>query len=411
MQDKELYRQLLGLEEPWKVSEVEINLDKSRIDVWIRYPEAKEVLCPECGKSGRIYDHREERQWRHLDTMQFQTILHCRVPRVECSVHGVKSIDVPWSERHSHFTTLFERLAIDILLACQNQTKAKKLLKLSWDEAHKIQEKAVERGLGRRSKEEGVEHIGVDEKSFLKRHKYVTAVYDLDESCVVEVAKDRKEKSLLEIFEKMPEEQREGIKAVAMDMWTPYINVVQRLLPNADIVHDKFHIAKYLGEAVDKVRKIENRGLRKEGINILKGTKYLWLTNPCNWTKDQKKSFKELKDKELKVSRAWAIKEMLKRFWEYVYEKAARNFFKKWYWWATHSRLKPIAKVAKMIKRHLDNILTYLKHRITNAVAEGINSKIQQIKSAARGFRNFENYRIAILFHCGKLDMYPHKSQ
>ena len=93
------------------------------------------------------------------------------------------------------------------------------------------------------------------------------------------------------------------------------------------------------------------------------------------------------------------------------YEKAARKFFKQWFWWATHARLKPMAEVAKKLKRHLDNILTYLEHRITNAVAEGLNSKIQQIKSAARGFRKFENYRIAILFFCGKLDMYPQKSQ
>jgi len=113
----------------------------------------------------------------------------------------------------------------------------------------------------------------------------------------------------------------------------------------------------------------------------------------------------------LKVGRAWSIKEMFSGLWEYRYEKAARKFFKQWFWWATHARLKPMAEVAKKLKRHLDNILTYLEHRITNAVAEGLNSKIQQIKSAARGFRKFENYRIAILFFCGKLDMYPQKSQ
>ncbi|MBI4849122.1 MAG: transposase [Nitrospirae bacterium] len=162
---------------------------------------------------------------------------------------------------------------------------------------------------------------------------------------------------------------------------------------------------------MDKVRKAEHENLLKEGIEDLKGTKYLWLTNPANWTDEQRQQFKGLKDKELKVGRAWAIKDMFSDLWVYTYEKAARNFFKKWYWWATHARLMPIADVAKKLKRHLDNILTYLKHRITNAVAEGLNSKIQQVNSAARGFRNFENFRIAILFFCGKLDMYSHKSQ
>jgi len=410
VQDKELYRQLMGLRDPWKVSEVRVDFEGLKVDVWVEWPLERKAPCPECGADCAIYDHREERQWRHLDTMQFQTILHCRIPRINCSDHGVKSITVPWSEKNSRFTALFERLAIDVLLGCQNQTKAKELLGLSWDEVHLIMEKAVGRGLQRRS-EGGITHIGVDEKSFLKGHRYATIMSDLDNARVLDVARDRKEESLAELFRRIPEEQRQEIAAVAIDMWEPYINAVEQLLPEADIVHDKFHIAKYLGEAVDKVRKSEHRGLKKEGADTLKGTKYLWLTNPRNWSDEQKQQFKELKNQGLKVGRAWSIKEMFSDLWDYTYEKSARNFFRKWYWWATHSRLKPIAEVAKKLKRHLDNILTYLRHRITNAVAEGINSKIQQVKSAARGFRNFENYRTAILFFCGKLDMYPQESQ
>ncbi len=417
MQDKELYRQLLGLKQPWELSEVKVDFTGLKVDIWVKWPIEKQAPCPECGKSCVIYDHREQRQWRHLDTMQFQTMLHCRIPRVECSEHGVKSIEVPWAEKQSRFTLLFERLAIDVLLACQNQTKAKELLRLSWDEVHKIQEKAVERGLARRSRssEEGIRHryryIGVDEKSFVKGHQYATVVSDIEYRRVIDVSRDRKEQSLSGILGKMSEEQKNGIEAVVIDMWEPYKSSVEDELPKADIVYDKFHIAKHLGEAVDKVRKAENKSLRKEGLELLKGTKYLWLTNPENWTDQQKGLFKELKDKGLKVGRAWALKEMFLDLWGYKYEKAARNFFKKWHWWATHSRLKPVADIAKMIKGHLDNILTYLKHRITNAVAEGLNSKIQQVKSAARGFRSFENYRIAILFYCGKLNMYPQKSQ
>lgn len=409
MQDKELYRQLLGLKEPWKISEVAIDFKGLKVDLWIIWPPEEQAPCPECGKLYEIYDHREERQWRHLDTMQFQTILHCRIPRVKCTEHGVKSIDVPWADPRSHFTALFERLAIDVLLGCLNQTKAMELLRLSWDEVHHIQEKAVQRGLDRRGEME-LKHIGIDEKSFLKGHRYATVVSDLNESRVIDVAEDRKEESLSDVFNKIPQEQRDKIVAVAMDMWEPYMNAVEALLPEADIVHDKFHVSKHLSEAVDKVRKTENKELLKGGVEDLKGTKYLWLTNPKKWTNEQKGLFKELKDKGLKVGRAWALKEMFSDLWKYTYEKVARNFFKKWYWWATHSRLKPVTEVSKMIKRHLDNILTYLKHRITNAVAEGLNSKIQQVKSAARGFRNFENFRIAILFYCGKLDMYPQKS-
>ncbi len=409
MQDKELFSQLLGLKEPWEVTKIKVDFNQLKVDIWVAWPPKEHAPCPECGKLCKIYDHRDERQWRHLDTMQFQTGLHCKIPRVECSQHGIKSIDVPWAEERSRFTALFERFAIDVLLACQNQTKATELLRLSWDEVHEIQKRAVERGLSWR-KEVELPYIGIDEKSFLRGHEYVTVVFDIQNSMVVDLARDRKEESVTEILNGISEEQKEAIKAAVIDMWGPYMNAVKTILPNADIVHDKFHIVKHLVEAVDRVRKTEHKSLLKTGIEYLKRTKYLWLTNPSNWTEKQRELFRELKSKKLKVGKAWTLKEMFSELWEYRYEKAARNFFKKWYFWATHSRLKPLADVAKMVKRHLDNILTYLKHRITNAVAEGINSKIQQIKSAARGYRNFENYRVAILFYCGKLDMYPHKS-
>lgn len=313
-------------------------------------------------------------------------------------------------EDNSRFTALFERLAIDVLLGCLNQTKAKELSSLTWDQAHLIQEKAVRRGLQRRQGA-ALRRMGVDEKSFLKGHRCAAVLSDLDKGRVLDVAQERKEDFFKELRGRMPEEQRQQIEAVTIDMWKPYINAVEKLLPEADIVHDKFHIAKYLGEAVDKVRKSEHKGLKKEGEETLKGTKYLWLTNPRNWSDEQKRQFKELKSKGLQVGRAWAIKELFSDLRDYSYEKSARHFFKRWYWWATHSRLKPMAEVAKTLKRHPDNILTYLRHRITNAVAEGINSKIQQVKSAAQGFRNFENYRTAILFFYGKLDMYPQESQ
>ena len=139
----------------------------------------------------------------------------------------------------------------------------------------------------------------------------------------------------------------------------------------------------------------------------LTGSKQLWLFNPENLSDDRWIEFETLKDQELKTSRAWAIKEQFRWFWEYRYAGNARKFFKQWYGWATHSRLKPIITVAKMLKRHLDNILTYFRHGITNAMSEGFNSRIQSIKSRARGFRAFENYRTRILFYCGKLDLLP----
>lgn len=338
--------------------------------------------------------------------MQFRTLLVCPVPRINCQTHGVKSIQVPWADMKGRFTFLFERFAIDVLLSARSQTKAASLLGLSWDEVHHIQERAVQRGISRRNLDK-LNYIGIDEKSFLKGQSYVSIMYDLDESRVLDLVKDRTEESAKILPKTLSEEKRTEIKAVAVDMWVPFLTAITNVLPHSDIVHDKYHVVSYLNKAVDEVRRGENKALQHDGVDSLKGTRFTWLRNQTNWTERDKKTFKSLKADGLKIGRAWSIKEVFLGIWSYFYEKAARIFFGKRYFWATHSRLKPIIKVAKMIKNHLDNILTYLHHPITNAKAEGLNSKIQSIKSAARGFRNFENYRTAILFYCGRLALHP----
>jgi transposase len=407
MKDTALFSQLLGLSGPWRITEVTPNLDDKSITIHIAWPQGKKGPCPDCGKLCSVYDHREEREWRHLDTMQFKTLLIAEVPRINCASHGVKSLKVPWADMKSQFTTLFERFAVDVLLTASSKTKAAELLGLSWDEAHLIQERAVKRGIERRDLDK-MENVGIDEKSFLRGQSYASLLYDLDKSCVLEVVEDRTEEAAESLLETLPEEKRTDIAAVAVDMWEPYLSAIGTRLPNAEIVHDKYHIVSYLTKMVDEVRRQERKELKKAGDDdLLKGTRYTWLRNPENWTEDDEATFEELKALGLKVSRAWSIKETFMEIWDYVYEKSARNFFDSWYWWATHSRLKPVIKVAKTLKRHIENILTYLRHPITNAAAEGLNSKIQVVKSAARGFRNFENYRIAILFHCGKLELYP----
>lgn len=140
----------------------------------------------------------------------------------------------------------------------------------------------------------------------------------------------------------------------------------------------------------------------------MKKTKYLWLRSPDNWSEHQREKFNQPRVDSLRVGRAWSIKESFASFWEYRYAGSARKFFDRWYFWATHSRLAPMVAAAKTLKRHLAGLLAYCRHRITNAAAEGLNSKIQIIRANSRGFRSFEKYRIAILFHCGALSLYPH---
>jgi len=407
MQDRQLYQQILGIGAPWLVSRVELDLEAEEVHVYLGHTETATWCCPECGEVCPLQDHQPERTWRHLDTCQYQTLLHAELPRTRCEAHGVRVVQIPWAEPYGRFTALFERLVIDWLQAASQQAVADRV-GLSWDEVHGIMERAVKRGLARREAEP-IPHIGVDEKSFRKRHRYVTVVSDIDRGRVLYVAEDRKQKSLDGFWPTLSKEQLASIKGVAMDMWEPYVNSTEEHLPNAEekIVFDKFHVAKHLGEAVDKVRRTEHKELRAEGDERLKGTKYDWLKGRDKFDQKGWRAFCRLRRSNLKTSRAWAMREQAMKLWDYSYRGAAENHFRWWYRWATHSRLKPMIDKAKMLKTHLKNILTYLTHPITNALSESLISKIQWVKYTARGFRNQDNFKTAIYFHCGDLDLLP----
>jgi len=267
---------------------------------------------------------------------------------------------------------------------------------------------AVRRGFSRKEKK-AVPVIGVDEKSIAKGHKYMTLVYDLVAGTVEYIGDDRKTESLENYYRRLSSEQLRSIKAIAMDMWEPYFQATMLQVPNAagKIVFDRFHVMGYVTKAVDTVRKKEHRELMKNGDETLKGSKYLWLYGRENVPESRRAEFNQLRGQEMKVGRAWALKETLRRLWHYVYPASGQKFWKQWYFWATHSRLEPMREAAATLKRHIRNILTYFTNRITNAMSEGINGKIQAIKKMANGFRNPENFKTAIFFHCGGLDLYP----
>ena len=400
------YALLLGIGSPWEVKTVDLSLEAKKVEIELGWQWGAAAKCPECGRECSIHDCAPERTWRHLDTMQFTTLIRARTPRADCPEHGVKTMQVPWAAPQGRFTLLFERFAVEVLLASASVSQACTLLGIGWDTAQEIMRRAVQRGLERRQLDR-LKYLGMDEKSFRRGQSYITLLTDLEESRVLDVVEERTAEAAGQLWDTLSPEQKQGVEAVAVDMWEPFIQTIQTQLPEADIVHDKFHVSSYLGEAVDKVRRQEHKELLAQGDETLKGTRQLWLYNPQNFSPEQAEEFSALKDLQLKVARAWAAKELFSKFWEYQEEGWARRFFKDWFGWVSRSRLKPVVEVAQMLKRHLDNLLTYLKHHITNAVTEGLNSKIQSLKSAARGFRNFQNYRIRILFFCGKLNLYP----
>ena len=409
MKDVDLYGQILGLSAPWFVNKVEISVPEHAVKIEVVSKSGHRFKCPECGKDSPGYDT-QRRRWRHLDTCQLQTLIEADVPRINCDDHGVRLVKVAWAEGRSQFTQLFERFAIDVLQQC-SVTAACKLLGITWDEAWGIKERAVRRGLARREPDE-VAQIGIDEKAIAKGHKYYTLVYDLVNPRVLFLTPDREKASLDRFWPTLMPWQINSIEAVAMDMWDPFITSTRENLPeaNSKIVFDRFHVQGYLSKAVDMVRRQENRELVKEDDERLKGTKYLWLKNPENMTKKQRSRFRSLKDLDLKVAKAWAMKENFNWLWSFKYFESAAKHINAWFKWVAKSKLAPMIKAAETLIRHMPNILTYLQHGITNAVAEGLNSKIKWIQSTARGFRNPKNFETAVYFHCGALNLYPLES-
>jgi transposase len=407
MDDKVLFSRILGIRLPWFVKQVVVNETEQRIGIFVDHEPGIKVRCPECGLFYGLYDHGPERVYRHLNTCQMKTHIHIRPPRVNCPDHGVKQIDSEFGENGSEMTFAFESWVIQVARECSIEGTGR-LCGLSWDQGWNVLERAVERGRARKP-HRIPRRIGVDEKSIARGHKYESLVYDIDAGTVEFVFDERGQESLEAYYWQFSRAELSGVRAVAIDMWDPYIAATKAWVPDAKkkIVFDRFHVMRQVLDAVDEIRKSEHRQLAARGEQTLKGTKYLWLWSQENIPSWRQEEFEALRAKDLKVCRAWAIKENLRHLWDYRYEAPMRNYFKRWYFWASHSRMEPIKKAAQTLKVHVDNIVTYARHRITNALGEAINAKIEKVKRMACGFRNRSHYRTAIYFHCGGLDLFP----
>jgi transposase len=319
------YARLLGLDDSWRDDAVDLRLDERRVEVRLTHVGTG-VSCPECGVSCGLADHAEERRCGYLDTMQFSAELVARLPRCRCPDHGVKTIVPPWAGKHSRFTMFFEAFAIKVLQACRTVKAAASLLGLSWDAAQTIMDRAVERGLKRREAKP-VPHLGIDEKNFGKGQDYITVLTVLGGSRVLDVAPECTQAAAEAVLQTLTVEQRQEVQAVAADMLPADANAVANQTPNVELVRDKFHVAKHLGEAVDQVRRAENKALQAEGDDRLKGTRQLWLVNKANLSPAQCRRFASIRQDGLKTARAWAIKEEFRWFWRHVYPMSAEDFF------------------------------------------------------------------------------------
>ena len=295
------------------------------------------------------------------------------------------------------------------MLATQTVKGAQAILGTTWDETWHILRRAVARGQARKTAKP-IPRVGIDEKAFRKGQNYVALLYDLDRSTVEATSDGNDTASGDACFSQLSEQQIDSIEAIAMDMSAAFVKSARENIPLAEtkIVHDRFHIMQMVSDAVDKVRRAEHKALKSHGDDTLTGTRFVWLTAFERLSERQQERFAAVMDSGLETGKAWAYKEMLRELWACPDEITALAYFRVWYKRVIHTRLEPLKKVARTIKQRLANVVSYCTHGITNAVAEGINSKIMAIKRRVGGYRNRENFKTAIYFYCGGLELYPH---
>jgi transposase len=414
MTDIELYTQLLGLTPPWQVCAVTLDPDARSVHVRVEPAADAQWRCPECRQPAPGYDGREERAWRHLDSCEFTTWLVARLPRVQCPTHGVKTVTVPWAEPHSRFTRAFACFAQHVLQATRVQAHAASLLRLTPAQVHDLMDRVVRAEVDTATAADrpapGV-HLTLDEKQYGAGQSYLTVLGDPSTGRVVEVADTRTEAATVTLLTRtLSPSERAVVRTVSLDLWAPFLAACARVLPEAERVYDRFHAAQELNDAVDATRRAEHRRLRAEppgGPSPLTGTRFWWLHHAEDLSPEQRAQLEALRADGLQTAQVWACKEAFRAFFDQPDEAAGAAFFERWHAQAIAVGSRPLTAVAEKFARHRELLLAYLRHHRTNAFAEYLNGAIQQIKAAARGFRNFACHRRAILFFLGGLGRCP----
>jgi len=360
--------------------------------------------CGVCNTPGNYRDSLFERRFRHVPLWGIPVILvyaPCRVTCPRCKAVHVEYM--PWSAGKRRLTKAFA-VTIATWAKLLPWLQVARLFGCSWCTVAASVAYVVAFGLAHRDLS-SITHIGIDEISRQKGHVYLTNVYDLKTGSLIWSGEGRTKDTLTDFFEFFGPERTARLIGICCDMWPSYIEAVKAKAPQALLVFDKFHIVRKLTEAVDLVRRQEVSDKSAEHKGILAGTRYIWLKNPWNLTDKQKTSLGFLETLNLKIHRAYLLKESFRDFWQSTSKEIAGKFMAQWFSWAMESKIKPMQDFALLLKRHEENILTYFDMPISNGAVEGLNNKAKVISHRAYGFRSAKNY-IMNLYHCmGDLPM------
>lgn len=397
---EKIVRETLGLKDHRVVS---VEQEAGGLTVWIDRKKRRHAPCSGCGVRGVVRDRLNSRGWRHVPLWGLPVVLRYTPRRVRCAECGIRVEAIPWSRGKSPLSE-----ALVVVLATWTRLLAwdvvARLFGVSWSTVRAAVARAVDVGLAQRDTT-AVLYIGIDEISRKHGHVYHTQVYDLAEQRLLWSGEGRKEETLRRFFTEWGTARIACLRGICCDMWAPYIDVIREAAPQTTIVFDKFHLVRHLLNAVNDVRKAEARELRQSNPELLKGTRYLWLKNPWNLTDRQRERLGFLERLNLKVNRAYLLKEAFRRLWSYTTRGWAKRYLQQWFWWATHSRLKPLRDFAWLLRRHADGVLAWFDVPLDNGATEAMNNNAKSISHRAHGYRTAATFTLSLLHCLGKLDL------
>ena len=357
--------------------------------------------CSKCGRPAPKRGRLGQNRYRHVPLWNLPCVFVYSPHRVSCPACGVHVERLDWAVGRA--TRAFA-ITVALWARMLAYSRVAKLFDCSWGLVSNCVSFVVDYGLTHRKLGQ-VRVIGVDEISRRKGHTYVTNVYDLEAGTLLFCYDGRGRDAMEAFFTWFGPDRTAKLESVCCDMWEPYFSVIGEYAPHASLVFDKFHVVKHLTEAVDKVRRDEIRAKGAEYRDRMRKTRYIFLTNRENLSPAKELTLTAILAMNLAITKAYVLKEAFREFWACNTSLAAFQFFDRWFWLATHSRLKPLRDFAWMIRRHLTGVLAYFLRRITNATTEGLNNKAKAIIHQAFGFRSLHTLISCLYLRMAELPM------
>jgi transposase len=400
MRDTNLLQLALALTPPWTVTGSEFDPEAHRLDIDFDFPAGSRFRCPDCDAADCPPHDAERMTWCHLNFFQHQAWLHARVPRVRCAKCGVKKVDVPWARAGSGFTLLFEALVMAMFPAMPVNAVARQVGEHDtrlWRVLHHYVDQARAN-----TDASDVTRVAIDETAARRGHDYIGLFVDIDRVRVVFATEGKDAETVAAFADDLTAHggNPDAVSEVCIDMSPAFIKGTAESLPKAAVTFDKFHAVKIVNDAVDQVRRAE----QKSQI-VLRGTRYLWLRNPTNLSDRQCATLESLPTRHLKTGRAYRIRLAFQELYDQPSTAVGAAYLKAWYFWATHSRLPSMIDAARTVKRHWDGILRWFDSKIANGLIEAINSLVQAAKAKARGYRSARSLKAMVYLLAGKLDL------